>query len=66
MPRLNVATLRKLCVEILTAVDILDYESNVIADHLVAADLRGVSTHGVDRAVGYVHWLRRGLTRVLD
>lgn len=53
--------LRRWCRDVLVATDMSPDDAAVLADSLLAADLRGVSTHGLLRLPIYVERLRQGL-----
>lgn len=59
MPRADPNELRKLAERILRAAGLDPDDAAVTADCLVAANLRGVDTHGVFRLAQYVETLRR-------
>ncbi|MGX7680824.1 Ldh family oxidoreductase [Jatrophihabitans sp. DSM 45814] len=47
--------------ELLVAHGLPNEDAAMVADALVSADLRGVSTHGIVRLPGYIERLRRGM-----
>lgn len=53
--------LRRWCRDVLVATNVRPDDAAVLADSLLAADLRGLSTHGLVRLPIYVERLRRGL-----
>lgn len=55
------AELRRFCMDALTKAEVTEADAQLIADHLVSANLRGVDSHGVIRIPYYVEGLRRGL-----
>jgi uncharacterized oxidoreductase len=58
--RLDSRRLRRLAREIFAATGSSDEEAGIVADHLVAANLKGHDSHGVIRVAKYVDWLRAG------
>jgi L-2-hydroxycarboxylate dehydrogenase (NAD+) len=56
--------LRNFVVELLTTLDVPPQDAYVTADVLVAADLRGVDSHGVARLYQYIKRIREGLIEV--
>jgi ureidoglycolate dehydrogenase (NAD+) len=56
--------MRSWVAEVLDAVGVGRAGAEVVADSLVAADLRGVASHGVTRLPIYVRRMREGLIRV--
>ena len=61
MARLDPESLTSFCRRVLVAVGLSEEVAATVAGSLVAADLRGVSTHGVMRLPIYVERMRRGL-----
>jgi ureidoglycolate dehydrogenase (NAD+) len=59
--RVEHAALTSFCREVLVAVGLDQRDAATVAGSLVAADLRGVATHGVLRLPVYVERMRRGL-----
>jgi LDH2 family malate/lactate/ureidoglycolate dehydrogenase len=59
-PRYGVQDLRELCARALEAAGARGSDAATVADGLVAADLRGIHTHGVLRVGIYVDRLRAG------
>jgi ureidoglycolate dehydrogenase (NAD+) len=59
--RVEQAALTSFCREVLVAVGLDERDAATVAGSLVAADLRGVATHGVLRLPVYVERMRRGL-----
>jgi ureidoglycolate dehydrogenase (NAD+) len=59
--RMEPAALASFCRQLLLEVGLTEQDAATVADSLVAADLRGVATHGVMRLPIYVDRLRRGL-----
>ncbi len=53
--------LRTFCVRVFEKVDVLQPEAEIVADVLVAANLRGVDSHGVARLRRYVKGLQDGV-----
>ena len=58
--RVSVDSLKAFCVRVLEALDVPDEDSRIVADVLVAADRRGVDSHGVARLRRYVAGLQHG------
>lgn len=52
------------CVELLLHVGVSTPDANITADVLVAADLRGIPSHGVARLRRYIDGIRCGMMRV--
>lgn len=61
--RVPAATLRALCIAILAAAGVPNDEAEIVAESLVAAELRGQASHGVVRLDTYVRRLHAGLIR---
>jgi ureidoglycolate dehydrogenase (NAD+) len=59
--RVEQAALTSFCRDVLVAVGLDERDAATVAGSLVAADLRGVATHGVLRLPVYVERMRRGL-----
>jgi LDH2 family malate/lactate/ureidoglycolate dehydrogenase len=59
--RVGHAALTSFCQDVLVAVGLDERDAATVAGSLVAADLRGVATHGVLRLPVYVERMRRGL-----
>ncbi|MGD9028465.1 MAG: Ldh family oxidoreductase [Anaerolineae bacterium] len=59
--RVQVEPLKRFCVQALQALDVPEEDAHITADVLVAADLRGISSHGVARLRRYVDGLRDGV-----
>lgn len=53
-------TLTRVCQQILVAAGLLDDDARLVTDTLLAADLRGVSSHGVARIPHYLERIRHG------
>jgi len=53
--------LKDFCVRVLQELDVPEEDARITADVLVAADLRGVDSHGVARLRRYVNGLRDGM-----
>ncbi|HEY8286534.1 MAG TPA: Ldh family oxidoreductase [Chloroflexota bacterium] len=56
--------LREFVTELLTALNVPPHDAYITADVLVAADLRGVDSHGVARLYQYIKRIREGLIQV--
>ena len=56
-------TLRDFCIEILSKVKVPYKERVIVADSLVSADLRGVTTHGVISLPRYISLINSGAAR---
>ena len=54
-------SLKAFCVRVFEKLDVPEEDGRVAADVLVAADLRGVDSHGVARLRRYVDGLRNGM-----
>ena len=61
MARVDPEALTDFCRRALVAVGLGEEDAATVAESLVAADLRGVSSHGVMRLPIYVERMRRGL-----
>jgi L-2-hydroxycarboxylate dehydrogenase (NAD+) len=59
--RVRGETLRAFCERALRAVDVPPEDAAIVADVLVAADLRGIDSHGVARLRRYTDGVRRGI-----
>lgn len=59
--RVQPETLKDFCVRALRQMNVPDDDARMTADILVAADLRGISSHGVARLRRYVDGLRDGV-----
>ncbi len=59
-PRVAADDLMRFVVEVLKRLDVPEDEARIVADVLVAADLRGVVSHGVGRLCLYVDGLEKG------
>ena len=53
--------LRRFCVDVLTEAHTTKDDAQLVADHLVSANLRGVDSHGVIRIPYYVEGIKKGL-----
>ncbi len=62
-PRVRAENLKSFCVQVFQKMDIPEEDARITADVLVAADLRGVDSHGVARLRRYVNGLRDGIMR---
>src|SRR5438876_5477347 len=60
MPILKAERLHESIREVFQACGVPPGEATIVADHLVAANLRGVDSHGVIRVVQYVDEIRDG------
>src|SRR5918998_6920270 len=58
--RLDPQRLRRLAREIFAATGSSEEEAGMVAEHLVAANLKGHDSHGVIRVSKYVDWVRAG------
>ena len=58
--RIDPQRLRSLATDIFGATGSSEEEAGIVADHLVAANLKGHDSHGVIRVAKYVDWLRAG------
>jgi LDH2 family malate/lactate/ureidoglycolate dehydrogenase len=63
LPKFSADQLQEICVGILNAVGVPDDEAGIVSDCLVAANLRGVDSHGIVLLPRYVRRLRRGVIR---
>jgi len=52
--------LRVFCCDLLTALGVAGAHARIVADSLVAANLRGVDSHGIQMIVTYIQQLRAG------
>ncbi len=59
-PRVRAETLRHFCQQVFERLEVPEEEAAITADVLVAADLRGIDSHGVARLKRYVNGLRTG------
>ena len=62
--RVTASSLKRSVKEIFTALNINDYDAEVVADVLVTADLMGISSHGVQRVERYVAGIECGAVNV--
>lgn len=62
MPTVDAGALRDHVVSIFVAADVPAESAQVVADHLVEANLKGHDSHGVIRVVAYLRGLRNGST----
>jgi L-2-hydroxycarboxylate dehydrogenase (NAD+) len=60
-PRVWAEPLKGFCVQVFQKLGVLEEDARITADVLVAADLRGVDSHGVARLRRYVNGLRDGM-----
>ncbi len=60
-PQVAAEDLKRFVEDVLLKLDVPDDEARIVADVLVTADLRGVSSHGVGRLHYYVDALAKGL-----
>lgn len=60
---INADALQQVVTEIFTRLEVPPAEAAVTADNLVAADLRGIASHGVARLQRYVGYLQEGKVR---
>lgn len=60
---INADKLQQVVTEIFTRLEVPPAEAAVTADNLVAADLRGIASHGVARLQRYVGYLQEGKVR---
>lgn len=58
--RVNSKSLNEFCVRVFRKLGVSEEDSHITADVLVAADLRGIESHGVARARRYVEGIRTG------
>jgi LDH2 family malate/lactate/ureidoglycolate dehydrogenase len=58
--RIRDETLRDFCDELLKSVSVPAAHAFVVADSLVASNLRGVDSHGIELLPGYIQQLRKG------
>jgi len=61
--RIKSADLTAFCAQVFTALGIPEGDAKITSDVLVAADLRGVDSHGVARLKRYVDGIRDGMMR---
>ena len=61
MTIINHEKLNKFCTDVLQKMDVNEKDAQIVADNLVAADLRGVASHGVARLARYINGMRDGL-----
>ena len=61
MNTINHIKLNEFCTEVLQKVRVNHEDAKIVADNLVAADLRGVASHGVARLARYINGLKDGL-----
>ena len=59
--RVDAAKLRAFCVRVFQQLDVPIEDAEIVADNLVTADLRGISSHGVARLRRYVKGLQNGV-----
>ncbi|MGD2148563.1 MAG: Ldh family oxidoreductase [Anaerolineae bacterium] len=59
--RVQAEALKHFCVQALQKLDVVEEDARITADVLLAADLRGISSHGVARLRRYVNGLRDGV-----
>jgi len=59
--RVMAEPLKAFCVRVFDKLDVPTQDGEVVADNLVAADLRGISSHGVARLRRYVKGLQDGV-----
>ncbi|MDR5694511.1 MAG: Ldh family oxidoreductase [Armatimonadota bacterium] len=59
--RVNPTKAKHFCVDALARVGVPSDQANIVADSLVLADLRGVSSHGIMRLPTYVRRIRKGV-----
>ena len=60
-PRVRAERLKDFCVRVFQKMDVPEEDARITAGVLVAADLRGVDSHGVARLRRYVNGLRDGM-----
>jgi L-2-hydroxycarboxylate dehydrogenase (NAD+) len=60
-PRVWAEPLKDFCMQVFQKLGVLEEDARITADVLVAADLRGVDSHGVARLRRYVNGLRDGM-----
>jgi LDH2 family malate/lactate/ureidoglycolate dehydrogenase len=63
VPRFTADQLQEICVEILNAVGVPEDEAGIVSNCLVAANLRGVDSHGIVLLPRYVRRVRGGMIR---
>ncbi len=59
--RVMAEPLKTCCVEVFEELNVPTEDAKIVADNLVSADLRGISSHGVARLRRYVKWLKDGV-----
>jgi L-2-hydroxycarboxylate dehydrogenase (NAD+) len=59
--RVQPKTLKALCIQVLQKMGLSEEDAHIVADVLLAADLRGIDSHGVARLGFYVEKLQRGV-----
>lgn len=52
--------LRQFVAKLFNASGSSDYEANIVADHLIDANLKGHDSHGAIRAKKYIEWVQNG------
>ena len=60
-PRVDAESLKSFCERVFRKLDVPDDDARITADVLVAADLRGIDSHGVARLRRYADGLRSGM-----
>ena len=58
---INYIQLNEFCTQVLKKVGVNEQDAKIVADNLVAADLRGVASHGVARLARYINGIKDGL-----
>lgn len=61
--RVRVEPLKSFCIRIFKKLNVTAKDAAVVADNLVAADLRGIASHGVARLGRYVKGIQTGIIR---
>jgi len=61
--RVGAEPLRRFCIQVFERLEVPNGDARIVADVLVAADLRGIDSHGVARLRRYVNSLRSGMAR---
>ena len=61
--RVRAEALKSFCVQVFCKMDIPEKDAGITADVLVAADLRGIESHGVARLRRYVQGLQTGVMK---
>jgi LDH2 family malate/lactate/ureidoglycolate dehydrogenase len=61
MPSYSVEKLTEFCEEVLQQLDLSKEEAGILADSLILADLRGVTSHGIVRLPTYVQRIETGV-----